>query len=176
MSSLWDIALKVGGGIITDLVPGGRAIVSAVNAFMPDDKQLPSGATGSDVTSAISSLPADQRAEVMGKQFEVDITQIKEAHSTVRTMLEADAITPHTTRPKIALGAFRVVSFTIITAISIWAYGVTTGNEAMVKAVTEGWPFVIAVIAPLVTLLLAYFGILKQEQKTYYYMEQRCHT
>ena len=165
MSKLWDIVRTVGGAVISNVVPGGAAIVGAVNALLPADSQLPETATGKDVVTAIQSLPPEQRGAVMMKEFEVDITQIKESHSTVRAMLEADAATPHTTRPYIAKGSFHVVAFTIIAAVSIWSYGVSTQNAELVKAVMDGWPFILAVIAPLVILLHAYFGVLRQEQK-----------
>ena len=77
----------------------------------------------------------------------------------------ADTKTPHTTRPYIAKGAFHVVAFVTIVVISLWAYGVAVKDEALVTAIMGGWQFVLAVIGPLVTLLWAYFGILKQEQR-----------
>jgi len=163
--NVWDIVKTVGSGIISSVVPGGGAIIGAINAMLPDDKKLPENATGEQAADAIQSLPPDQRAQVIQKEFEVDITQIVEAHSTVRAMLDADAKTPHTTRPYIAKGSFHVVAFTIITAVSIWSYGVSTQKPELVKAVMDGWPFILAVIAPLVVLLHAYFGVLKQEQK-----------
>jgi len=41
-----DILKTVGGGLISTLVPGGGAIVELINGFLPDDKKLPSNATG----------------------------------------------------------------------------------------------------------------------------------
>ena len=163
--NIWDIAKTVGTGIIRNVVPGGSAIIDTVNAFLPDGSKLDGSASGSDVSAAMQKLPPEQRAELMTKQFEVDITQIKESNSTVRTMLESDAANPHSTRPYIAKGAFHVIAFTIVVTIAMWAYGIASGNSVMVKTVMDGWPFVVAVITPLVTLLWAYFGILKQEHK-----------
>ena len=101
----------------------------------------------------------------MEKEFDVSITQIKESNSTVRAMLESDTKNPHTTRPYIAKGAFHVVAFVVIVTISVWAYGVFIRDDDLVKTVMGGWQFVLAVIGPLVTLLWAYFGVLKQEHK-----------
>ncbi len=163
--NIWDIAKTVGAGVISSVVPGGSAIVAAVNAFLPDDAKLGDSATGSDISTAMQKLTPEDRAELMTKQFEVDITQIKESNSTVRVMLESDAANPHSTRPYIAKGSFHVIAFTIVVTIAMWAYGIASGNSGMVKTVMDGWPFVVAVITPLVTLLWAYFGILKQEHK-----------
>lgn len=163
--NLWDIVKTVGGSVIRNAVPGGGLLVDVVNEFLPDDKKLPAEATGSDIATAVDSLPAEQRAQLMAREFDVDITQIQESNSTLRAMLDADTKTPHTTRPYIAKGAFHVVAFVTIVVISLWAYGVAVKDEALVTAIMGGWQFVLAVIGPLVTLLWAYFGILKQEQR-----------
>lgn len=162
---LWDIVKKVGGGLIRDVVPGGGLLVDAVNAFLPDDSKLPPTATGSDVDAAVASLPADQRAEVMGKEFDVELTQIKETNETLRVMLESDARNPHSTRPKIVMGAFRVVAFISLLFVSMWAYAVLTDNAELVKAITDGWPFAAAIILPFVGWLDRYFGKLTTEHK-----------
>jgi hypothetical protein len=163
---LWDIAKTVGSAALQVALPGtGSLIVGAVNELLPDDKKLPSGATGNDIAQAIGSLPPEQQASVMEKEFDVDITQIKESNSTVRVMLESDAKNPHSTRPYIAKHSFHTVAFVIVVTVSVWAYGVGIKDDGLVKAVMDGWPFVLAVIGPLVTLLWAYFGVLKQEHK-----------
>lgn len=162
---LFDILKTVGGGIISTIVPGGGAILSVVNALLPSDKQLPSDATGADVGVAMGGLSSADRLKLEAKEFDVDIAQIKESHSTVRAMLESDVVNPHSTRPRIALGAFYVIAFTVIFAVGAWAYGVVTGNDTMVKTVMAGYPFILAMIGPLVTLLWAYFGVLKAEHK-----------
>lgn len=163
---LWDIVKTVGSAALQVALPGtGSLIVGAVNELLPEDKKLQAGATGDDVNNAIASLPPEQQASVMEKEFDVSITQIKESNSTVRTMLESDAKNPHSTRPYIAKGSFHVVAFVVIVAISVWAYGVLIADETLVTAVMDGWQFILAVIGPLVTLLWAYFGVLKQEHK-----------
>lgn len=162
---LWDIVKTVGGAVVRNAVPGGGMLVDVVNGFLPEDKKLPTGATGTDIANVVDRLPPDARAELLGREFDVDITQIQESNATVRAMLEADTRNPHTTRPYIAKGAFHVVAFAVIVAISVWAYGVFTGDKTLVTAVMGGWQFVLAAIGPLVTLLWAYFGVLKQEHK-----------
>jgi hypothetical protein len=46
-----------------------------------------------------------------------------------------------------------------------WGYAILEGDKPMVAAIMNGWPFVAAIVAPMVALLYAYFGILKTEQK-----------
>ena len=166
MSNIWDIVKTVGSTALKVALPGtGSAIVGAINAFLPSDEKLPDGATGSDAQRAISKLSPDAQAKVMAKQFDVDIERLRQRYGTVQTMLTADATMQQTTRPYIAKGAFHVVSFAVLIAVSIWAYSVAVKDDAMMNAVNNGWPFILSVLGPLVTLLLAYFGVLRKEHQ-----------
>lgn len=165
MADIWDIVKTAGSGVISTLVPGGGAIVSLLNTFLGDDDKLPENATGEQAADAIKRLPPEVRAEVMCKQIDVDIEKLKQSYGALNSMLLANATSTHTTRPYIAKGSFHVISFAVITVVSIFAYGVSAGDSDMVSAVMNGWPFILAVIGPLVTVLLAYFGVLKQEHK-----------
>ncbi len=162
---LWDIVRTVGGGIIKNVVPGGGLIVDVVNQFLPGDSQLGTDATGADIDQALAGLDPEARASLMEKEFDVDITQIQESNSTLRVMLESDARNPHTTRPYIAKQSFHVIGITVLTVIFLWSYAVIIQNTVMVETVMDGWPFIVAVLGPLVGLLWAYFGILKQEHR-----------
>lgn len=161
--NLWEIIKKVGPGIIGNVVPGGSAILGIVNTFLPADKKLPLTATGDQVSNVISNLPPEQQVQLYNKQFDLDITQIKESNETIRVMLTADATSTHTTRPKIALGSFRVLAFVVVVVISLWSYSVATANVLMITAIVNGWPFVLAIVGPLIGILNAYFGILRKE-------------
>lgn len=163
---LWDILKTVGSAALQIALPGtGSLIVGAVNALLPDDKKLPPGATGAEVNTALAGLPPEQQASLMEKEFEVDLTLIKESNSTLRAMLDNDSKNPHSTRPYIAKGAFHVVAFVVIVTISMWAYGVLIRDSILVETVMNGWQFMLSVTGPFVGLLLGYFGILKQEHK-----------
>lgn len=162
---LLDIIKTVGAGIIRETVPGGGLLLGVVNELLPADQQLPTTATGQQIERAVDSLPPGARAEVLNREFDVEETQIRESHSTVRTMLESDAKNPHSTRPYIAKQSFHVVAFVIIVAVSVWAIGIFTKDDDLIKTIMDGWQFILAAIGPLVTLLWAYFGVLKTEHK-----------
>jgi hypothetical protein len=162
---LLEILGKVGSSIVREVVPGGGLIVDAVNTFLPDDKKLPANASGADITRAAASLPPEQQAALMSKEFDIEITEIKESYATVRAMLDSDAKNPQSTRPYIAKHAFHVVAFTLTLTVSMWAYGVGSGKVDIIKEVNAGWPFVLTIIGTPVALLMAYFGILKTESK-----------
>lgn len=160
-----DIAKTVGASAFSVAVPGGAAILSAVNQMLPDDAKLPVSSTGNDIRSAVSSLPVEQQADILTKEFDVDLTQIRESNETLREMLRSDAANPHTTRPYIAKGSFQLIAALSLVVITLWAYGVAIENEALVKTVMDGWPFVAAILAPFVMLLRSYFGVLRQEHQ-----------
>lgn len=163
---LWDIVKSVGSVAIQTALPGtGSLIVGAVNELLPDDKKLPNTATGDDLSNAINTLPPEQQSQVLLKEYDVSIEGIKQSHSTIRAMLDSEAKAPHTTRPYIAKGSFHVVAFVTLVMVCTWASGVFSGNDKMVEAVTDGWPWVLAVIGPLVTLLYSYFGVLRKESE-----------
>ncbi len=163
---LWDIVRTIGTGVIASVAgPAAPLILGVINAALPKDKQLPKNATGQQAQDAISALPAAERAQVMDKQLDVNITEIKESHSTVRMMLESDVANPQSTRPRIALGAFHVIAFSIISTTVMWAYAVGIKDAVMVKTIMDGWPFIVGVNGTLATLLLAYFGVLRKEHK-----------
>ena len=163
--NLWDIVKTVGAGVVTATVPGGGAIVGAVNALLPDEKKLPETATGDQIRGAISSLPPEKQVEVMNKQFDVDITQITESGSTLRAMLEQDVKNPHSTRPYIAKRAFQLLALISAAIIVGWLYAVLVKDGGLVESIVGGWPFVAAIVAPFVALLRSYFGILKTENR-----------
>lgn len=162
---LFNLIKAVGGEIISEVVPGGKLIVAAVNELLPEDKRLPATATGTMVEQTLSTLPEDTRADIMLKEFDVDITDIRESHNTIRAMIEADARSPHTTRPYIAKGSFHIVAFSSVLVMLMWSYAIVLDNKPMLEAIVAGWDFTLAVNGPLVALLWAYFGVLKTEQK-----------
>lgn len=161
---LWDVIKSVGSGIVREL-PGGDLALDVVNAMLPDDKKLPAGATGRDIESAVMLLPADKRAELLSREVDVKVEHLKQQGETTRAMLEAESRSTHTTRPRIALGAFRVNAFAVLAVVSAWCWAVVTDRPDVVTMVQDGWPMLLALIGPNVALLRAYFGILKVEHR-----------
>ena len=162
---LSDILKTVGSVALREAVPGGGIILGLVNEVLPAVSKLGQDATGADVEAAVESLPDEVRTKLINKEFDIKRTEIKEGHETLRAIIEADIKNQQSTRPYIAKGAFFVVAFTIITVVSVWVFGVLAGKIAVVVTVGNSWQFILALIGPLVTLLWAYFGVLKTEHK-----------
>ena len=162
-----SILRKVGGAVIKSVVPGGGIMIDVVNSLLPDDKKLPVGATGSQAQQAIESLPPDQRMSILSKELDVEIEEIKGWSNVVDSLAKADA-SGATTRPKIALMMARAVAFAIGIIVSLWGFAVYGKDVATLEAISEGWPFIVAILATPTALLRAYFGMRSKEKKARY--------
>ena len=126
--NLLSILGKVGGTIIENVVPGGSLIVDVVNEFLPDDKKLAKSATGQQAQDAIATLPADVQAQVLAKEFDVQIEEIRAHVDVTKALGEVDK-TGHSTRPAIAKGMAQIVGFTVIVMISCLAVAIWRSDE-----------------------------------------------
>lgn len=159
---LLDIIKTVGGEAIKNLVPGGGILVNTVNGFLKAEDRLGINATGTEMESAINKLPSAERATLQSKEFDVEIVRLKEGNETLRTMLEQEAT--ENTRPHIALGCFYVTAICNLIIVIVWGYAVITKDSVMIAAISGSWEFIAAINAPLVTVLLSYFGNLVKEK------------
>ena len=134
----------------------------------------PAGAAGGQLLAKTFGVDAEPEAvmnainsdpEALTKIYDLNKTIIEQKAKTTRTMLETEAVSKHTTRPKIAYRGFHVVSFISIGIFSAWFVAVIQGDTEMVTTIQEGWPFVASIILPYIGWLNAYFGILADEQK-----------
>lgn len=162
---LKDILKTVGAGIIREAVPGGGLLLGLVNDFLPEDKKLGESATASDVKAAIATMAPEDQAAIMEKEIDVRLEEIKQPHNSLRTMLDNEHTSPHTTRPKIALGAFQVTAAVTLIVVAMWAVAVSEGDVKTIGEVMDGWPFIITILAPFVAILRAYFGMLTKEHE-----------
>ncbi|WP_167631567.1 hypothetical protein [Mariprofundus ferrooxydans] len=169
MLPLIPIAISLASKFLPDLVghiAGPKAGTVAKNIVDAASKVTGIDASNPDnhdqVMSALAAKP-ELVAQLQSEFIKLQMTEIQESGSTLRTMLESDAQNPHTTRPKIAYQAFQVVAAATLLIVVIFCYAVCMANEHMVKAIMDGWPFITALLAPFVYLLKAYFGILKVE-------------
>ncbi len=160
---LSDILKKVGAGIIKDAIPGGSVIMGVVNELLP--KKLPPNATGADLEAAIESLPPGDKAKILEKQFDVEITQIKEDGASNRAMLAAEMNSTHTTRPRVIILFSVVVSMITLYIVYLWGDAITEHKTALVLAIGNGWPMILALCAPFFVVINSYFGILRKESQ-----------
>jgi len=165
--NLSDILKTVGSGLIKTLVPGGGMLLDVVNGFLPDDKKLPNTATGQDAQNAINTLPPEQKAIVLDKQFDVEIEEIRGFTDRFKAMADVDA-TGNTTRPQIAMMMAQVICFSVIIVISIFSYAVSVGKHEMITEIVDGWPFLLAILGTPTALLRSYFALRTKEKQHKY--------
>ena len=158
---LKDILGRIGRGVVRDVVPGGGLILDAVNAVLPGSKKLGPSASGNDIIEATAGLPADQRAAIMEKSFDVELAE----QVSMQTMLSAEQNSQHTTRPRIALGSFYTAAAIAAVFVLMWAYSVAIRDGDLTAAIMAGWPFVVALISLFMAPVGYYFGVLKNEQR-----------
>ncbi len=165
--NLLSILGKVGTSILADVIPGGNTILSAVNAFLPDDKQLGDKATGAEIQDRVATLPAEVQAQVLTKEFDVEITAIEE-HTKVITALGDVDKTGHSTRPAIAMMMAKIVAFSVIVLVSFLAVAMYHSDNQTIVAIGDNWPLVIAILGTPTALLRSYFGMRTKEKQQKY--------
>ena len=162
------ILTKVGTSLIRDIVPGAGAVIDLINGFLPDDKKLDiETTTGTKAISAINQLPPAEQTQILSKQLDVEITEIKEWSNVISMLAEADK-SSNSTRPKIAIMMSWCVTLSILIFISLWTVAITRDKVDMIKALSDAWPLMLTVLATPTALLRAYFGMRSDEKKSRY--------
>jgi len=164
---LWDILKKVGTGVVTAAIPGAGPVINAVNAFLPDDKKLPLNATGNQVRLAVESLPPEQAALVMMKEFDVDIEEIRSWTEIQNSLSQADA-SGASTRPWIAKLMAMAVFIAVMIFMAAWAYAIFSVESDILAQLADSWEIMLAVLATPTALLRAYFGMRTKEKQARY--------
>jgi hypothetical protein len=149
--------LKAVGGRILREIPAVGAIMDVVEDIT--GKPVAPTDTGDDMLARLNASP-----EVLEKQFDIKLAEIEQQNETLRAMLAAEAESKHTTRPRIAFGSFVLLAIVTVAIVTGWLYAVFTSTDPLTNLV-NGWPFVATLLAPFVTVLLAYFGKLTTEHK-----------
>lgn len=162
--NLMKILGTVGGGLISTLVPGGAAIVAGINAFLPDDKKLPENATGTQVQDAVSSLPPAQQAEILSKEYEVEIAKT-EAWADIQGHLSKADQAGASTRPQISMMMAWLVVLQVFTVCALMMASVAMVNNEILGTIKEFWPMLLASMGIPAKLLHSYFGMRTEEKK-----------
>lgn len=157
---LWNIAKTVGTAVFANAVPGGAAMLGVVNAFLPDDNKLPKNATGADVDKAVSCLTAEQKAELLSKQYDVKLAEIKQGNETLRAMFVAPG---HKTRAKIALMVAYLLTLIGAAFAACYMYAAFTHDAILIIELNNAGVAIGTLTAPLVMVLSRYFGVLAKE-------------
>lgn len=164
--NLQSILKKVGGAIIRDVVPGGGLVLDLVNSFLPEDKQLPTTATGDQARAAVEAMPPDQRAMLMAKELDVEIAEINSFAAIQESLARADAAGA-STRPEIAKMMAQVVCFAVVVVVGSYAVAIWRDSGVVAK-INDSWAVVLTVLATPTALLQSYFGLRTREKTSRY--------
>ncbi len=165
--NIGKVLLDVGEAVVSTMVPGGPAIIKLVNSFLPEDKKLPETATGTQVSSAIATLPPDQQAAVMLKELDVEIEDIRGNVSIVQSMNEADG-PGNSTRPMIADRMAWAICGGVWVFILAIAWAIVTKDAATISALNPAWMLMALVLGVPSTVVLRYFNARTDEKKARY--------
>jgi hypothetical protein len=166
-SDIWTKVIAPVGSLVGDFVPYVGPAVKAINSFMPDGEKLPENATKDEMQAAVDSLPPEQKAALMEKKVELEIVKEKEWSKVVDSLAKADA-TGNTTRPWIAKLMAGVVAFAVVAFVIMWGVAVGGNKTEMIKAISDSWPMIVAILGTPTVLLRAYFGLRTEEKKARY--------
>lgn len=166
--NIGKILATVGGAAINMVIPGaGSAVVGMINGFLPDDKKLPENATGTQAMSAISTLAPAQQAQVLTKECDVEIEEIRADARKFEAMAQVDA-TGHTARPEVVLMMAKVLSFGIIILLTPMAIAIVQKDFETVKVLGGIWTALAAILYWPASIILRYFGARTVEKQQKY--------
>lgn len=168
---VWDVLTKVGSGVVKQVFPAAGAVIDVVNEFLDDGDQLPDDATGEQLREKIDKLPPSQKAEVLNKELDVQIEEIRSWTDIQQFLNQADA-SGASTRPKIALIMAWIVAFAIVAIALPFGWAVLENHNEAVKEIKDAWPFITALLGIPSMVLRSYFGLRTKEKKARYNLAQ----
>jgi hypothetical protein len=163
---LFDILKKAGSIALRTIVPISGPIIDTVNAFLPEDKKLLSDATGDQISSVVDTLPPIQQAQLLSKEYDVEIAEINSWTQIQGSLAEADKVGA-STRPQISMMMAKTMCFVIILFVSVWTV-VLVRSDPSVADVAGSWTLMLTVLGVPAALLRAYFGMRSKEKKSRY--------
>ena len=158
--------LKVGAMIGAPFFPALAAVLPVVNALLPDGKKLPDTATGAEINAAINGLPPEQQEMILNAEIDLEKTKVLE-HTKVIDRLAAVDLVGASTRPASSMGFTYVVCYVVILVVTMWAVSIYEASASeRLQSINNGWPMILALIAPLLTVIRSYFGMRTDEKNT----------
>jgi hypothetical protein len=155
--------LRKGAGIGASLFPQLNAVLTVVNAILPNDKQLPLDSTGADIEAEIYSIPEDQRKAILETEIELEKTSIIEHTKVFQALVDAEKI-GSTNRPHVVLVFTYVTAIVSLSIVFICAYAVITKDKEIIESFGMLWPVFFAVLTCLVSIPQRYFGARTKEK------------
>ncbi len=154
---LASVLKKAGSAVISSVVPGGGLIVDLINEFLPDNKKLPSTATGTDAQSAIDGLTPELRLKLMTRELDVQIANTN-AWANVQQFLAMADSSGNSTRPTIANRMSWLVVLQVCSLTFAVLYAAVTKDTTVLDTLSNSWEMITASMGIPTAVLLQYFG------------------
>lgn len=159
-----EMLLKTGASVLRTVFPPAGVVIDMVNDLLPDDKKLPADATGDQVKSAMDALPPDKRAEILSKEIDVEIEEIRSWTQIVQALAQADA-SGASTRPRIAL----MMAWMLVVLLSFfagsWIIAVGFDKTDVMAQIKDSWEIFAVVLAIPMEVVRRYFGVRTEDKK-----------
>jgi hypothetical protein len=159
--------LKTGLSVAAPFIPGGGAIVAAINAFLPDSDKLADAATGGEILAKYQGLSSDQRLQLESKQIDFEIAESNNWAKNVKSLADADA-SGSSTRPQIAMLMAYIVVFSVVALIVAIFWAAVTKDSVMINSLSASWELILVALGTPSALLRAYFAMRTKEKQTRY--------
>ncbi|MCK5601801.1 hypothetical protein KAR91_08035 [Candidatus Pacearchaeota archaeon] len=154
--------------VVASAIPGGTIALKMINGMLPDDKQLPTNATGKQIKDAVDNdLSGEQRTIIMSKKIDLEMQEVKSWEGIQASMAKADE-SGSSTRPEIAKMMAWVVVIEILAVILVWGLAVIGKDNATLLILNDSWAMLSALVATPTALLMAYFGMRTKEKQARY--------
>jgi hypothetical protein len=153
-----DVLKTIGTGLISSN-PYGAAALTVVNAFLPDDKKLPTSATGEQAMQAVEQLSGAEKAQIAIAEIDLKKADIQGQTDRYVAMTKADGQKTRAKIVLIAMYALIAISLIFIIAVAFVYYK----DGAALAFSTEMALVFITVSGTFAYVIRAYFGDLKVE-------------
>ncbi len=155
--------LGFGAKLAGKVHPGVGAAISAVNAFLPDDKKLSNSATVQDLNNTVDKLPPDVKAQLFEKEIDYKINESNNHKEIQIALADADS-KGASTRPFIAK-MMAIYYVAITTPVNITLCYVIAKNPDQLQNL---WPIMLTILGLAIWVVKAYFGQRTEEKKARY--------
>jgi hypothetical protein len=149
--------------------PPLAAALPLINSLLPQNEHIAEHDTGDYIAARIAGLSPEQQARINDSEIDLEKTKVIE-HTKIQQALAEVDITGRSTRPETVTKLTNTVCFTVIAVVTVWCISIINSDKDMAGSIIDGWPMIIALIAPMLAVIRSYFGMRTDEKNTRQHM------
>jgi len=159
--------LGMAGNVLGTVNPLVGGAIKAVNQFLPEEDKLPETASVNQVKDAVYKLSPAEQSAVMEKEIDLEIAKVESFADVQKALAEADA-KGASTRPHIAVLMGWAITLCVTPLAWALVYAIIASDEQMINSINDSYMIVLALLAPMVTIVHTYFGKRTKEKEARY--------